>query len=301
MLYFDSDFVFLQFHFKDVKFMQHHAETLNLFNDGQVPCQFEFIQKPNESTYSKPWLTANPSKGFIAQGEDPEHWNLTWSLKRCIMAVATNLLMLYIHLLFSRCFYGHWPGGLCKPHNSTRSKLRQAGDWRYSGTSFGARQGLLHLRNRELLAKLLRYFDLFTVPHERTNSRHAERDPSWAGQQLLKYLLSFLVISFLKFRTNVSFSSEHQAEKSPNDDTATDEKPLDIPKELWMMVDHLFRNAVNQVRKDLDLQSLLLDLTSVYPSCRNLQRLKISGNKVHAFSIAPELHNIEGFCTFKIS
>lgn len=25
------------------------------------------------------------------------------------------------------------------------------------------------------------------------------------------------------------------------------EKPLDIPKELWMMVDHLFRNAIKQV------------------------------------------------------
>uniref|UniRef100_A0AAQ5X197 phosphoinositide 5-phosphatase n=1 Tax=Amphiprion ocellaris TaxID=80972 RepID=A0AAQ5X197_AMPOC len=57
-----------EFHFKDVKFMQHQAETLSLFNDGQVPCQFEFIQKPNEPTYCKPWLTANPSKGFIAQG-----------------------------------------------------------------------------------------------------------------------------------------------------------------------------------------------------------------------------------------
>lgn len=49
--------------------MQHQAETLSLYNDGQVPCQFEFIQKPNESTYCKPWLTANPSKGFIAQGK----------------------------------------------------------------------------------------------------------------------------------------------------------------------------------------------------------------------------------------
>lgn len=27
------------------------------------------------------------------------------------------------------------------------------------------------------------------------------------------------------------------------------EKQLDIPKELWMMVDHLFRSAVKQVRK----------------------------------------------------
>uniref|UniRef100_A0A8D0A9W9 phosphoinositide 5-phosphatase n=1 Tax=Sander lucioperca TaxID=283035 RepID=A0A8D0A9W9_SANLU len=57
-----------EFHFKDVKYMQHHAQTLSLFNDGQVPCQFEFIQKPNEPTYCKPWLTANPPKGFIAQG-----------------------------------------------------------------------------------------------------------------------------------------------------------------------------------------------------------------------------------------
>lgn len=48
--------------------MQHQAETLTLYNDGQVPCQFEFIQKPNESMYCKPWLTANPPKGFIAQG-----------------------------------------------------------------------------------------------------------------------------------------------------------------------------------------------------------------------------------------
>lgn len=48
--------------------MQHRAETLTLVNDGQVPCQFEFIQKPNELTYCKPWLTANPHKGFVAQG-----------------------------------------------------------------------------------------------------------------------------------------------------------------------------------------------------------------------------------------
>uniref|UniRef100_A0A3Q3RVB8 phosphoinositide 5-phosphatase n=1 Tax=Mastacembelus armatus TaxID=205130 RepID=A0A3Q3RVB8_9TELE len=57
-----------EFHFKDIKFMQHQAETLSLLNDGQVPCQFEFIQKPNEPTYCKPWLTANPPKGFLAQG-----------------------------------------------------------------------------------------------------------------------------------------------------------------------------------------------------------------------------------------
>lgn len=57
-----------EFLFQDVKFMQHRAETLTIHNDGQVPCQFEFIQKLDEPAYCKPWLTANPHKGFLAQG-----------------------------------------------------------------------------------------------------------------------------------------------------------------------------------------------------------------------------------------
>lgn len=36
---------------------------------------------------------------------------------------------------------------------------------------------------------------------------------------------------------------------SEDENAAKTEKPLDIPKELWMMVDHLFRNAIKQVRK----------------------------------------------------
>lgn len=32
-----------------------------------------------------------------------------------------------------------------------------------------------------------------------------------------------------------------------SDDPAQAEKPMDIPKELWMMVDHLNRNASQQV------------------------------------------------------
>ena len=33
------------------------------------------------------------------------------------------------------------------------------------------------------------------------------------------------------------------------DESVSTDKPLDIPKEIWRMVDHLFRNAVKQVRK----------------------------------------------------
>lgn len=39
-----------------------------------------------------------------------------------------------------------------------------------------------------------------------------------------------------------------------------EEKPLDIPKELWMMVDHLYRNACQQVRRCLALNRLLVGL-----------------------------------------
>lgn len=39
-----------------------------------------------------------------------------------------------------------------------------------------------------------------------------------------------------------------QVETSTHGNRVNAEKPLDIPKELWMMVDHLFRNAIKQVR-----------------------------------------------------
>lgn len=48
--------------------MQLQVESFTIRN-GQVPCQFEFITKPDEETYCKKWLTANPSKGFLLSGE----------------------------------------------------------------------------------------------------------------------------------------------------------------------------------------------------------------------------------------
>lgn len=35
------------------------------------------------------------------------------------------------------------------------------------------------------------------------------------------------------------------------DDFVGPEKPLDVPKELWMMIDHLHRNASLQVRSPI--------------------------------------------------
>lgn len=48
-----------------------------------------------------------------------------------------------------------------------------------------------------------------------------------------------------------------QVETSTHENSLNTEKTLDIPKELWMMVDYLFHNAIKQVRKCWFLYVLL--------------------------------------------
>ncbi|KAM4567440.1 type II inositol 1,4,5-trisphosphate 5-phosphatase isoform 1-T2 [Fundulus diaphanus] len=171
-----------EFHFKDVKFMQHQAERLSLFNDGQVPCQFEFIQKPNESTYSKPWLTANPSKGFIPQG---------------------GSMVIELEVFVNR--------STAPDLNCGKQEIEDI--------------LVLHLeRGKD-------YFISVTGNYM----------PSCYGTSIYSLCHMREPIQDMPKETLLEL-----AEKSPKDDTATTEKPLDIPKELWMMVDHLFRNALNQ-------------------------------------------------------
>uniref|UniRef100_A0A665TIY2 phosphoinositide 5-phosphatase n=1 Tax=Echeneis naucrates TaxID=173247 RepID=A0A665TIY2_ECHNA len=173
-----------EFHFKDVKFMQHHAETLILFNDGQVPCQFEFIQKPNELTYCKPWLTANPPKGFIAQGELHSH-SLEVFVNR---STAPEL-------------------------NSGKQQLEDI--------------LVLHLeRGKD-------YFISVTGNYL----------PSCYGTSIYSLCQLREPIQDMPQETLYKLVS---AEMSGDENAANTEKPLDIPKELWMMVDHLFRYAIKQ-------------------------------------------------------
>ncbi|XP_023131755.2 type II inositol 1,4,5-trisphosphate 5-phosphatase isoform X3 [Amphiprion ocellaris] len=171
-----------EFHFKDVKFMQHQAETLSLFNDGQVPCQFEFIQKPNEPTYCKPWLTANPSKGFIAQGGSVD---------------------IELEVFVNR------------------------------STAPGLNSGVQQIEDI-LVLHLERGKDYFI-------SVTGNYLPSCYGTSLH---------SLCQLREPIQDMPQETlrelAEMSSTEDAANTEKPLDIPKELWMMVDHLFRNAIKQ-------------------------------------------------------
>ncbi|XP_049902861.1 type II inositol 1,4,5-trisphosphate 5-phosphatase isoform X2 [Epinephelus moara] len=171
-----------EFLFKDVKYMQHQAETLSLLNDGQVPCQFEFIQKPNEPTYCKPWLTANPPKGFIAQGASVD---------------------IELEVFVNR---------------STAPELNSG---------------------KEEIEDIL--------------VLHLERGKDYFISVTGNYLASCYgssIHSLCQLREPIQDMPQETlrqvAEMSIDENAANTEKPLDIPKELWMMVDHLFRNALKQ-------------------------------------------------------
>ncbi|KAI4894359.1 hypothetical protein NFI96_032795, partial [Prochilodus magdalenae] len=172
-----------EFHFKDVKFMQHRAETLTVYNDGQVPCQFEFIQKLDEPAYCKPWLTANPPRGFLGQGE----------------SVSIDL-----EVFVNR--------STAPELNSGRHQLEDI--------------LILHLeRGKDYFISIIGSYL-----------------PSCFGSSIHTLCQLREPIQDMPLDTICKLSL-----RSPSETSIPDaEKTLDIPKELWMMVDHLFRNASKQ-------------------------------------------------------
>ncbi|KAG5858030.1 hypothetical protein ANANG_G00025780 [Anguilla anguilla] len=172
-----------EFCFKDVKFMQHQAVTLTIHNDGQVPCQFEFIQKLDEPAYCKPWLTANPPKGFLAQGAS---------------------LNIELEVFVNR--------STAPELNSGREQMEDI--------------LVLHLE----LGK-----DYFI-------SVSGAYLPSCFGSPLPALCLLRDPIQDLPLDSLRRLSVMAQDEP----DAMSEEKPLEIPKEIWMMVDHLYRNGSKQ-------------------------------------------------------
>ncbi|XP_067389802.1 type II inositol 1,4,5-trisphosphate 5-phosphatase isoform X2 [Emydura macquarii macquarii] len=172
-----------EFFFKDVKYMQLQVETFTIRN-GQVPCQFEFINKLDEDTYCKQWLIANPSKGFLLPDSE-----ITVELELFVnKSTATRL-------------------------NSGEDKLEDI--------------LILHLdRGKDYFLSVMGNYL-----------------PSCFGSpiQMLCYMREPI--------RDMSAETIRELTLLPlqmNDDIFRDEKPLDIPKELWMMVNHLYRNASQQ-------------------------------------------------------
>ncbi|NXT97226.1 I5P2 phosphatase, partial [Buphagus erythrorhynchus] len=172
-----------EIHFEDVKYMQLQVERITIRN-GQVPCQFEFISKPDEKTYCKEWLTANPNKGFLLSDAE-----ITVELEVFVnKSTATRL-------------------------NSGEEKLEDI-----------------------LVLHLVRGKDYFL-------SITGNYLPSCFGSPL--HTLCYMREPI----QDMSAESIRRLTLMPvdtSDDPAQAEKPMNIPKELWMMVEHLNRNASQQ-------------------------------------------------------
>ncbi|KAM8997295.1 type II inositol 1,4,5-trisphosphate 5-phosphatase isoform 2-T2 [Ara ararauna] len=172
-----------EFHFEDVKYMQLQVARFTIRN-GQVPCQFEFISKPDEESYCKEWLIANPSKGFLLSD-----------------AEVTIELEVFVNKSTATCL------------NSGEEKLEDI--------------LVLHLnRGKDYFLSVTGNYlpSCFGSPiHTLCHMREPIQDMS--PESIWKLTLMPLEMS---------------------DDAVPAEKPMDIPKELWMMVDHLYRNASQQ-------------------------------------------------------
>lgn len=55
--------------FDVLKFLEPNSKELIIANTGQVPVQFEFIKKLDDTNYCKDWLHIEPYTGFIKPGE----------------------------------------------------------------------------------------------------------------------------------------------------------------------------------------------------------------------------------------
>lgn len=164
--------------------MQLQTESFTIHN-SQVPCQFEFINKPEEETYCKQWLRAKPSKGFLLPDSHVEI-ELELFVNK---ATATEL-------------------------NSGKDTIEDI-----------------------LVLHLERGKDYFL-------SVSGNYLPSCFGSPIhtLCYMREPILDLPLKTVSELTLMSVQTA-----DDRSRFEKPMEIPKELWMMVDYLYRNAVQQV------------------------------------------------------
>ncbi|XP_036727180.1 type II inositol 1,4,5-trisphosphate 5-phosphatase isoform X2 [Balaenoptera musculus] len=172
-----------EFCFQNVKYMQLQVESFTIRN-GQVPCQFEFINKPDEVSYCKQWLRANPSRGFL---------------------LPDSAIEIELELFVNK---------------TTATKLN-------SGEDKIEDILVLHLDRGK---------DYFL-------SVSGNYLPSCFGSPIhtlcyMKEPILDLPLETVRELTLMQLQTE--------DDGSQLERPMDIPKELWMMVDYLYRNAIQQ-------------------------------------------------------
>ncbi|KAK2500995.1 hypothetical protein MC885_007957 [Smutsia gigantea] len=172
-----------EFCFQNVKYMQLQVESFTIHN-GQVPCQFEFINKPDETSYCKQWLNVNPSRGFL---------------------LPDSAIEIELELFVNKTTATKLNSGEDKIEDILVLHLERGKDYflsvsgNYLPSCFGSPiHTLCYMREPVLNLPLETVRELTLMPLQTENG----------GSPL--------------------------------------ENPMDIPKELWMMVDYLYQNAAQQ-------------------------------------------------------
>uniref|UniRef100_A0A7N8X525 phosphoinositide 5-phosphatase n=1 Tax=Mastacembelus armatus TaxID=205130 RepID=A0A7N8X525_9TELE len=92
-----------EFIFENVKFRELQKQHFQIKNDGQVTLYFAFIPKPNDSQYSKSWLRADPSEGFLEPNETMEIYLEVYVSKDSVTLLNSgedrieDILVLHLH------------------------------------------------------------------------------------------------------------------------------------------------------------------------------------------------------------
>ncbi|CAN9515148.1 unnamed protein product [Ophioblennius macclurei] len=175
-----------EFTFENVKFRQLQRERFLIKNDGQVPCHFAFIPKLNDSVYSKSWLRAEPSDGFLEPNETLEIYLEAYVSKDSVTLLNSGEDsiedILVLHLDRGKDYFITISGN-------------------YLPSCFGTSLDTLCRMKKPIreipITKLI---------------------------DLEKSKMSFLMV----------------------DGASTEDKPLKIPKEVWILVNHLFTKSCDQ-------------------------------------------------------
>ncbi|XP_069049892.1 inositol polyphosphate 5-phosphatase OCRL isoform X2 [Lepisosteus oculatus] len=183
-----------EFVFESVKFRQLQKQPFLITNDGQVPCQFAFIPKLNDTQYCKPWLRADPCDGILEPNETLEIFLEVYVSKDSVTMLNsgedTIEDILVLHLDRGKDYFITIGGN-------------------YLPSCFGTSlETLCRMRKpiREIpITKLIDLGEDSCLEKERTRVSH-------------------LLV----------------------DNAETEDKPLKIPKEVWLLVDHLFTKACQQ-------------------------------------------------------
>ncbi|XP_008418865.1 inositol polyphosphate 5-phosphatase OCRL isoform X1 [Poecilia reticulata] len=182
----------IDFTFKDVKFRQLQKERFLIKNDGQVPCHFAFIPKPNDPNYCKPWLRAEPSDGFLEPSETLEIYLEVYVSKDSVTLLNSGQDSIYDILVL------HLDRG--KDYFITISG-------NYLSSCFGTSLETL-CRIRKPVREVANLIDL-------GEDSGTEKEKSMV---------------------NLMFA----------DGGSSDDVPLKIPKEVWILVNHLFTKSCDQ-------------------------------------------------------